>query len=123
MPDDGIVYSINNTEVSLIFTSHNLLPRVTSLLPQCPNVKTVVVMEDQLEWNAPSRDLLGDVALVPFKELTKPYSQATTVEIPKPEADDVAIIMHTSGSTGMPKGVMLTHTNILASIISFTVMM
>ena len=32
------------------------------------------------------------------------------------KGDDVAIIMYTSGSTGNPKGVMLTHKNVLSQI-------
>lgn len=120
LPDDGVVHCINETEVSLVFTSHDLLPRVKRILPQCPGVTTIVVMEDQLEGTGDCSAFPSSVAVVPFQDLTKPDPQALSVEIPEPQGDDVAILMYTSGSTGNPKGVELTHTNIISAMVAFS---
>lgn len=40
----------------------------------------------------------------------------TEVNFPEVTADDIAFIQYTSGSTGNPKGVMLTHANLLTNI-------
>jgi long-chain acyl-CoA synthetase len=38
----------------------------------------------------------------------------SSVSVPEPRVDDVALIYYTGGTTGVPKGVMLTHAQILA---------
>ncbi len=41
---------------------------------------------------------------------------AGTLSAPAPRAADIALLQYTSGSTGNPKGVILTHANLLANI-------
>ena len=46
-------------------------------------------------------------------ELSRPGPQAA---LPRPAAQDIAFLQYTSGSTGNPKGVVLTHANLLANL-------
>ncbi|CAL4146693.1 unnamed protein product [Meganyctiphanes norvegica] len=120
LSDTGIVHGINETEAAVVFTSYELLPRVTKLLPECPGVKTLIVMEDQLEGVGDTKNVPKDLTLIPFMELLQP-PENLIVSAGNPEPEDVAILMYTSGSTGNPKGVELTHKNILTSVIGFSV--
>jgi len=50
---------------------------------------------------------------VPWESLLKSGPIAETQ--PRPEASDLAVIQYTSGTTGTPKGAMLTHANLVAN--------
>ena len=47
--DEGVAHCINETEVTTIVTSHELLPKFKTLLSQIPKVTKIIVMEDQLK--------------------------------------------------------------------------
>ncbi|XP_018025784.1 long-chain-fatty-acid--CoA ligase 4 isoform X2 [Hyalella azteca] len=122
LSDKGIIHVLNEVETNLVFTSFDLLPRMKSILDQCPKVKEVVVMEDQLEGVGNKEYLPKNVKIIPFSEMTdRKNTKISKCSEVVPQPDDVAIIMYTSGSTGTPKGVELTHTNILAAAIGYSV--
>jgi acyl-CoA synthetase (AMP-forming)/AMP-acid ligase II len=61
-------------------------------------------------WTA-SRNATGEV------QLSGPGCSASTKDAPDaPVPEDIALLMHTSGTTGKPKAVPLTHGNVMASV-------
>lgn len=46
--DDAIAYGINQTEVSHVITSHDLLPKFKSVLSRTPSVKFLIYFNDQV---------------------------------------------------------------------------
>lgn len=116
--DDAIAHGINETEVSLVITSHDLLPKFRNILSNTPKVKKVVYMEDQLAKTDVSGFKDG-VDIIPFSEVVKNGASSDISEAP-PSPDDIAIIMYTSGSTGVPKGVLLTHKNMISTLKAYS---
>lgn len=63
----------------------------------------------------------GDhVTILPYGKLIELGEKSTKTDAQLPTPHDTAIIMYTSGSTGMPKGVVMSHQNVLATMLSYS---
>ncbi|XP_044752999.1 long-chain-fatty-acid--CoA ligase 4 isoform X3 [Coccinella septempunctata] len=115
--DEAIAHGINETEVTTVITSHDLMPKFKNILSQTPKVTTLIYMEDQLRKLDPTGYKEG-VQVINFQEVIEKGSKSSIAENP-PTAEDTAIIMYTSGSTGVPKGVILLHKNLITTLKAF----
>ena len=87
---------------------------VLKALPNLPAVKYIVYF-DEMKSNTATP---SNVKFISYEELKQSgrenTARRTNAHIPQP--DDLAVIMYTSGSTGNPKGVMMSHRNIVAAV-------
>lgn len=97
-----LVYMLNDAGVSILVVDASFTGLLPKLLPESSAIQHVIVIgeADLPENTLRHEDILADAEAVPDAERGK---------------DDVAGIFYTGGTTGLAKGVMLTHTNLISN--------
>lgn len=93
------------------------LEKAKGLLKQhsnSPGLEFLVVLEDSLPAEEIEEAKKVGVKLMTLGDLEKLGAEQQHTELQPPKTTDLATICYTSGTTGTPKGVMLTHGNIIA---------
>ncbi len=108
MSDEDSTYIFNDAEVKLVFVENkDLYDKVRRILPGTPSVKDVYTFE-KIEGAKHWSDITNAA-----DESLRPRLNELKAKVTE---DDLATIIYTSGTTGVPKGVMLTHKNILSDV-------
>ncbi|XP_066155933.1 long-chain-fatty-acid--CoA ligase 4 isoform X3 [Euwallacea fornicatus] len=115
--DEAIAHGINETEVTTVITSYELMPKFKKVLALTPKVKNLVYMEDQLK-DLEKTGYPDGTNIISFTDILKKGRNSEYADTP-PDTNDTAILMYTSGSTGVPKGVIILHKNLIATLKAF----
>jgi len=104
LPAANVKYILNDAQVKLIFVENALLLSVIEQIrPEVPGLKNVIYF-GQTKVSGPG--------YLQFSDLSRNAATAAEPDT-RISIDDIATIVYTSGTTGEPKGVVLSHKNIV----------
>ncbi|KAG6751606.1 hypothetical protein POTOM_043803 [Populus tomentosa] len=114
---DAVKFVVNHADVQAIFCVPETLNTLLSFISEIPSVRLIVVVGG-VDEHLPSLPLASGVKLRSYTKLFSEGCSSLQPFIP-PKPEDVATICYTSGTTGTPKGVVLTHNNLISSVAGF----
>lgn len=84
---DEILYILNNSGSGILIYSNGLSDKINGIRDKNPDIKAIL-----------------------FEEIPK-----NTIKIDTEDGDEMAVLLYTSGTTGFPKGAVLTHSNLISN--------
>ncbi|WP_139489850.1 long-chain-fatty-acid--CoA ligase [Brevibacillus dissolubilis] len=104
-----VTFILNDADAKLLFFHREFLPMLTTLQKEAAGIERFILCEDG-----------GEVADTTIYEAF--MQEASPIEdVYRVCENDLAGIFYTGGTTGMPKGVMLTHRNLMSNAYNFAI--
>ena len=103
-------YIVQNSDAKLMIALDKLAPLIAQKDKLFPKIENVIVCETDEEASKQANELAEKPLF--FKPLLQHAAPVNEIEALK---KDDAIILYTSGTTGRPKGAMLTHENVYSN--------
>jgi len=101
-------YVLTHSEARVVFCEEEQLEKIDQIRERCPALEHVIVFE---------RRVGEDISLDELRQLGAEVTDSALDErVAAVAPNDIATLVYTSGTTGPPKGCMLTHANFLATM-------
>lgn len=129
--EGGLTHSMLQTDSNAVFTDNALLLQLIKPLQKAKSVRYIIHSEPidpndkrsngkMYEDAKSAREKISqhrpDIKFFSFSEVLALGEQNSQLPLNYPKPEDLTCIMYTSGSTGDPKGVVISHENIVAAV-------
>lgn len=108
LPGEDLIDLINRSDSEALFLSPKNKALLSELLAQCPKLKKIWMLQEEVVE-------VPDEKVASLAEL-KAAAKEGDADSDRPNLEDVATIIFTSGTTGKSKGVMLTQNNLASNV-------
>ncbi|KAK2530629.1 Acsl5 [Columba guinea] len=117
---EAILYIVNKGDISIVICDKPEKAQI--LLENCekekmPCLKTIILM-DLFDKELKDRGDKVRVEIIALQEVEELGRNSIAEPVP-PKPEDLCIVCFTSGTTGNPKGAMLTHENVVSNVAAF----
>uniref|UniRef100_A0A804NYI4 4-coumarate--CoA ligase n=1 Tax=Zea mays TaxID=4577 RepID=A0A804NYI4_MAIZE len=103
--EDALVHSLNETQVSTLICDSKQLKKIPAISYKLQSLRRIIYIEDE-PVEAETLNQVKHLTTLSFTEVEE-LGKTSHVDARLPSGSDTAVIMYTSGSTGLPKTVML----------------
>lgn len=110
LPVEDLIDLINRSDSEALFLSQKNQALLDEILAECPKLKKIWMLQEEETESSDGRvTCLGKL---------KETGRKAEADSMRPQAEDIATIIFTSGTTGKSKGVMLTQGNLASNVLS-----